>query len=228
MKTRRFFYNEQDKRDIDRLVGHNLMVARHLAGFSQSEVMRALWGVSDNRNRISEIENGSKSISIHQLLIFCKCYGVSADYLLGLSCEPINDIYASHINNIMLNSKHYLEPMIQALVQNAVEHIAKIDKDHHVELIETAERVGQQIAKNCENLHGIDPVLHQLLNQLYFVVKRIKTKEAAVKTQLYAQIEAIQERHDKNEHHMLLDDVERRRIYTYALPEPRVVYQDRG
>ena len=57
---------------------------RRKAGESRQELGEYL-GVSTSQ--ISEMENGRKGTTMERLILICKHYNVSADYLLGLTDE---------------------------------------------------------------------------------------------------------------------------------------------
>lgn len=40
------------------------------------------------KNSISEMEGGKRTTTVEKLALICEHYGVSADYLLGLSDDP--------------------------------------------------------------------------------------------------------------------------------------------
>ena len=92
LKAVRQFYSDNKAKLANRVIGNNLREARKYAGLSQSEVFEAT-GI--RKNRLSELENGHTTIDIYTLIILCDLYGCSVDYVVGRSCEPINDIYAS-------------------------------------------------------------------------------------------------------------------------------------
>ena len=50
--------------------------------------MNKMYGINLTRSHISRYENGQTQPSIVIFSYFCKFYGVSADYLLGLVDEP--------------------------------------------------------------------------------------------------------------------------------------------
>jgi len=41
------------------------------------------------KNQISEIERGNRTTSAERIALICEHYGVSADYLLGLTDDPV-------------------------------------------------------------------------------------------------------------------------------------------
>jgi len=50
-------------------------------------VLAELLGVKNNH--ISEIERGNRTTSAERIALICEHYGVSADYLLGLTDDPV-------------------------------------------------------------------------------------------------------------------------------------------
>lgn len=213
-------YSDNQRKDIRRLLGNNLREARKNAGYTQTQVMQMLWGCGKNRNRISEIENGHIEIDIYQLLLLIDLYGQSSDYILGRSCEPINDILAAHINNVKLNTKKYLEPLIEAMTEKAVSHIKRIGNSEYLELLSICDELGHYFIANSVKLKEKEPNLHRQLYKLSHAIRKIRIGEARREQQMYAQIEAIKERHDKNDGHMLLADLEYPRQCTIPFPEP--------
>lgn len=88
-----------------RIVGENARRAREWAGFSRLEVMQKVFNYQDGKstNRICEIENGYKAISIGTLHKLCLFYQCSADFLLGFSNEIEPNLAASH-NGLIVES----------------------------------------------------------------------------------------------------------------------------
>ena len=92
-------FTERDLVNIRIIIGANLKAARLNAGLTQTGVMNAIYGVSNNRNRISEVETGrKKEITVTELLKFQELYGQSLDYICGLSTEPEMDMLAGSVN----------------------------------------------------------------------------------------------------------------------------------
>ncbi|MFP3490463.1 hypothetical protein R0K20_22960, partial [Staphylococcus sp. SIMBA_130] len=82
--------------------------------------------VSNNRNRISEIENGKKNLTLIDLLIFQDLYGQSLDYICGLSIEPEIDILAGTVNHVVTQSHAIIEMMTAELASVVVDHMKSI------------------------------------------------------------------------------------------------------
>lgn len=57
---------------------------------SQNEtqaVLAEILGVK--KNQVSEIERGNRTTSAERIALICQHYGVSSDYLLGLTDDPV-------------------------------------------------------------------------------------------------------------------------------------------
>ena len=56
---------------------------------SQNETQAALAEILGvKKNQVSEIERGNRTTSAERIALICQHYGVSADYLLGLTDDP--------------------------------------------------------------------------------------------------------------------------------------------
>ena len=57
---------------------------------SQNETQAALAEILGvKKNQVSEIERGNRTTSAERIALICQHYGVSADYLLGLTDDPL-------------------------------------------------------------------------------------------------------------------------------------------
>lgn len=57
---------------------------------TRSETQAALSEILGvKKNQISEIERGNRTTSAERIALICQHYGVSADYLLGLTDDPV-------------------------------------------------------------------------------------------------------------------------------------------
>lgn len=218
-RAKRYFTDSQ-RSQRKKLLGINLKVAREGAGYTQAEVMERVWGIFNNRNRISEIENGHVDVNIELIIILADMYGCTVDYLLGRSCEPINDIYANHLNHILLNCRKYFEPMIEQMVGSVTDFIKKVDKDEHLELVNTCEKLRDYTLKYNDKIKEFDPNFHHLLHHLEWIIRKIAAKEAQKQVQLQAHIDNVNHRMDKEYRHRLLQDMKISYQYSLPLPEP--------
>lgn len=60
-------------------VGNQIRMARSRCGFSQTELFQKT-GI--HRETISRIESGYQQLSVHQLILFCRAFGLTPDELL--------------------------------------------------------------------------------------------------------------------------------------------------
>ncbi|MCI8870140.1 MAG: helix-turn-helix transcriptional regulator [Lawsonibacter sp.] len=67
------------------LFGRRILELRNSRRETQSELGERL-GIK--KNQVSEIERGNRSTSAERIVLLCLHYGVSADYLLGLTDDP--------------------------------------------------------------------------------------------------------------------------------------------
>ena len=65
--------------------GQRLFETRKRCGETQADLADLL---EIGKSQISEIEKGKKSTTLEKTALICAHYGVSADYLLGLSDDP--------------------------------------------------------------------------------------------------------------------------------------------
>lgn len=209
-------YSDKQKRDINWLLGNNLREARKNAGMSQTDVYNAI-GLT--KNRLSEIENGHVTIDIYLFLMLLDLYGQSSDYILGRSCEPINDVLASSVNSVRLNTYKYIEPLIAAMTECTISQLQKIDPDNHQALLTVCEKIAPVMIQNGVALYEAFPKVYEILSEVAKLRRNIGINEAKRQQQMHAQLDAINQRHDKEDGHMLLDDLTVMHQYTLPLPK---------
>ena len=130
-----------------RAIGRNLQAARNLAGLSQVQVMTAIWREKNpkQKNRISEIESGQTLPDAELLQQLVKLYGVSADYILGLSVEPEIDETAGRVGYIYNGVKEIVGEAIQSFSERITiassNYIKAMPKPHMIALLDQAKRV---------------------------------------------------------------------------------------
>lgn len=63
-------------------IGERIRELREERDMKQVELAKlCFW----NRSKVSQIERGTRGTSIYDVIALCKVFGVSADYMLGLS-----------------------------------------------------------------------------------------------------------------------------------------------
>lgn len=217
--TKKIEYTNRDIKDINEVLGANLRAARNNAGLSQSDVMKAIWGVSDNRNRICEIEKGRKSLTVIEILKFQELYGCSLDYLCGLSVEPELDGIAGTVNHVVNQSLGMVDFLTKQMAEVLIDHVKSVSMDNALALVEKAKALCNQIKSDLPAGQIPSIEMAKALRETQALVRDIECdlqkQQMAVQTQLSQRMERV-DLEDK--HHMMLD---RRRGYQFSLPLPR-------
>lgn len=78
------------------MMGERLRLARKKNKMSQEEVAEKL---NIARSNISKYEHDKLEPNIHTIKQFCKLYGVTADYLLGIESKEGQNIIIENIGN---------------------------------------------------------------------------------------------------------------------------------
>lgn len=224
--AKRLGFTKRDLKSINVTIGLNLAAARRNAGMSQTEVMRAVWGVSNNRNRISEIENGKHNLSLADLLIFQELYGQSMDYILGLSCEPELDALAGTVNHVVNQSRDLIEMLTAELASVMVAHVKSISKDNTETLIDKVNSLVEAMQKNLSPKSDEYIELMQHMNDVRQVLRHIDVQQARQVQAVDMQMTQIAERVDKEDRHRLLSDRDRHYQYSIPLVKPVTLNDD--
>jgi predicted XRE-type DNA-binding protein len=69
------------------MIGCKLALARKCSGMLQHEVVIELFGV-EQKNRISEMENGKTLPDAELLQVMCSLYHISVNWVLGFRINP--------------------------------------------------------------------------------------------------------------------------------------------
>lgn len=223
--AKRLGFTRRDLKNINITIGLNLAAARRNAGMSQTEVMQAVWGVSNNRNRISEIETGKHSLSLADLLIFQDLYGQSMDYILGLSCEPEMDMLAGTVNHVVNQSRDLIEMLTAELASVMVTHVKSIAQNDHEALLSSAKRLCQTAKTDSANTVVGSPT-YQAIGDVMQVIRDIEVKQARQAQAVDMQMAQILDRVDKEDRHRLLKDRDRHYQFSIPLIKPKTLNDD--
>lgn len=223
--AKRLGFTKRDLKSINVTIGLNLAAARRNAGMSQTEVMQAVWGVSNNRNRISEIENGKHNLSLADILIFQDLYGQSLDYICGLSCEPELDMLAGTVNHVVNQSKSMIELLTTELASVMVTHVKSICKNDHEALLASAKRLCQTAKIDSSNTVVGSPI-YQAIGDVMQVIRDIEVKQARQVQAVDMQMAQILDRVDKEDRHRLLKDRDQHYQYSIQLLKPKTLSDD--
>ena len=220
--AKRSGYTKRDVKQINFTIGQNLAAARRNAGMTQTDVMKAIWGVSNNRNRISEIENGKKNLTLIDLLIFQDLYGQSLDYICGLSIEPEIDILAGTVNHVVNQSHTIIEMLTTELASVVVDHMKSICKnDHEALLTYTKELCNAIRSEKCASELS-EPVV-QATRRVMHIIRKIEVDQARKISAVNMQMVQIKERVNNEDRHHLIRDRDRKYDYSTPLPKPEMI-----
>lgn len=217
-RVKRISYTKRDIADINRIVGHNLRKARDSEGIRVSDAMWAIYGVTNNRNRISEIENGHKNLTLIDMLMFQELYGKSLDYLCGLSVEPEVDMLAGTVNHVVNQSQSMIERLTLQVAEVLVGHVKSVSKDNSVALVDCAKNlcgvIKDELDGRLPSPH-LSKALRETLDTLRAIEAEQERERRAVETQMVQRCERM----DKEDGHLLLSD--RKKSYQFSLPLPK-------
>lgn len=202
------------KHDLTRraIIGKNLANARHLAGYSQLDVMREIWSeTGKQKNRISEIESGRALPDAELLSVLCQFYGVSADYVCGLSAEPEIDQTAGRVGMIYNGLKEIASESVRQMVESiskiSASYIAAMPKPHALAMMDAAKLVWHEYTKKDNSKIKRDyPELNDAIFKMFNVVKEFE-KAQAINLNRYnlALDEVLQHDTADPTHHLLTD-----------------------
>lgn len=220
--AKRSGYTRRDIKHINVTIGLNLAAARRNTGMTQTEVMKAVWGVSNNRNRISEIENGKKNLTLIDLLIFQDLYGQSLDYICGLSIEPEIDILAGTVNHVVNQSHAIIEMMTTELASVVVDHMKSICANDHEALLTCTKELCDAIkADQCTE--SISEPVAQATRDVMHIIRKIEVDQARKINAVDMQMIQIKERVNHEDRHYLLRDRDQNYYYSTPLPKPEMI-----
>ncbi|MDO5769965.1 MAG: helix-turn-helix transcriptional regulator [Psychrobacter sp.] len=220
-------FTPKEKDNFLSMLGNNLKIARKAASMSQTDVMRILWGVENNRNRICEIETGKKDISVLDFMLLQDLYKVSADYLLGLSVEYEVDALAGTVNHIVNQSTGLIEQMTSEFSKVLVNHLKKVSKGDNEALLEASKRLWSAIFKYIPS-EDIPTDVAQAMSEVASVIRHIEISKARQQMQVETQMMQIKERMDKQDKHMMISDLPRINCLSNQLPLPMISINEIG
>lgn len=184
------------KETIKTEIGDRMRYAREISGLDQDEAAKAL-GYS-NSAHLSLFESGKKSVPMHMLINAATVYGVSADYLLGLSDEPERDPMVAeqramqrHVDALIkTTSNHMVGLLVETVMSSAPTKATALDLiekgDQAVKAINRARELNPRAFD--QNLRGGAAVIGAA-NDLQAAINRARDRLAR-----YERIQAVQVR----------------------------------
>jgi transcriptional regulator with XRE-family HTH domain len=195
------------------MIGKNLAHARALAGFSQSDVMRMVWAEKNptQKNRISEVESGKSLPDAELLSELCQLYGVSADYICGLSAEPEIDQTAGRVGMIYTGLTEIAATATQQMVENlsriSASYIAAMPKPHAMALLDAAKTVWRDYgAVPHDKIRQQYPDLSQSLFEMFKITQEFDRSQAINLTGYELALDEVLQRNSNDPRHFIATD----------------------
>lgn len=218
------------------MLGRNLATARQLAGYSQSAVMHTIWGeTGSQKNRISEIESGKTLPDVELLAELCKLYGVSADYICGLSAEPEIDQTAGRTNMIYGGLQEVatdlLEKTVEKLSRMSINYICAMPEPHAMVLLKAAKQVWHEYAGDQHDKIRLDyPALSQAIFEMYRGAQAFDNAQSVNLTRYNMALDEVLQRDSTDpEHYMVTDATPRPKRYpVMRMPQDTATGQRKG
>lgn len=202
-----------DSDEFRRMMGKNLQKARYLSGLTQIQAMQKIWNRSPkdrNTNRLSEIENGDKLPSIEVVYKLAKLYGVSLDYIFGVSTEPDADLNASKAGFIMNGTHELVHEMMRNFMPMMSRYIATLPRTEAMVLLDAAKNVTTDYLSisSCDSQFAIRyPVLTKHLHILANAARATDVSICKNMRALEIAAEEAMSRSDKRDNgHLLTSD----------------------
>nr|WP_314367294.1 XRE family transcriptional regulator [uncultured Acinetobacter sp.] len=194
---------ERNAKDADliRVVGENCRRAREWCGMNRTDAMQSIFNYRDEKatNRICEIENGHKSVSVAVLYKMCLTYQCSADFLLGISNEIEPNLAASQNGLIVESMRSTGLEIADRISETLTKQMSYLPKFQGELLASSAKHVYQKVTKYSHDLAftGSYPDLIDAASQLNSHIKAFEITVA--KYMRFIEMNAMQ----------VLDDFER-------------------
>lgn len=152
---------------LQQTIGKNLKTARqHVACLSMREVMEKVWGISNSKNRLSEIENGSRMPSPIILLRLSMLYGVSLDFIFGVSHDIERDLEASRAGRITQGLREIAVDMVDKIGETLAKQVSVLPRMEAVMLKDKAMQMVYMLRKAEFNDKGITPEYFESIAEL--------------------------------------------------------------
>lgn len=148
----------EQEQQLQLIVGKNLKTARqHVAGLSMREVMMKVWGISNSKNRLSEIENGSRMPSPFVLFRLSMLYGVSLDFIFGVSSDIERDLESSRAGRITQGLREIAIDLVDKIGSTLAKQVNVLPRMEAVILKDKALQMVYLIRNADCNEQGITP-----------------------------------------------------------------------
>lgn len=190
------------------LIGRKLALARERSGMLQHEVAIELFGV-EQKNRISEMENGKTLPDAELLLVMCRLYRVSVDWVLGFTINPeLNE--TESVAGVLFNSvgdilSDNLNAMAAQVSMLCAKHIASFPKPLMIQLLENSKTAVNQYLLDQDSNEKLQPVMIELIQ----TIKECEKNRAIQFNYLAKGLDDIFERDENNVQEKILLDLKK-------------------
>lgn len=190
------------------LIGRKLALARERSGMLQHEVAIELFGV-EQKNRISEMENGKTLPDAELLLVMCKLYRVSVDWVLGFTINPelnetesVAGVLFNSVGDILSDNLNAVAAQVSML---CAKHIASFPKPLMIQLLENSKNAVNQYLLDQDSNEKLQPVMIELIQ----TIKECEKNRAIQFNYLAKGLDDIFERDENNVQEKILLDLKK-------------------
>ncbi len=172
---------------LQKIIGKNLKTARqHVTGMSMLEVMQKVWGISDRKNRLSEIENGARMPSPYILMRLSVLYGVSLDFIFGLSHDIERDLECARAGRIVQGLRETALDMVDQISMSLAKQVNVLPR---TDALVVRDRALDMVCFLRQNIEGIRLANPGAMDDFY---DRMASLESACR-----QLDSIVARHSR-------------------------------
>lgn len=190
------------------LIGRKLALARERSGLLQHEVAIELFGV-EQKNRISEMENGKTLPDAELLLVMCRLYRVSVDWVLGFTINPelnetesVAGVLFNSVGDILSENLNAVAAQVSML---CAKHIASFPKPLMIQLLENSKNAVNQYLLDQDSNEKLQPVMIELIQ----TIKACEKDRAVQFNYLAKGLDDIFERDENNVQEKILLDLKK-------------------
>lgn len=190
------------------LIGRKLALARERSGMLQHEVAIELFDV-EQKNRTSEMENGKTLPDAELLLVMCRLYRVSVDWVLGFTINPelnetesVAGVLFNSVGDILSENLNAVAAQVSML---CAKHIASFPKPLMIQLLENSKNAVNQYLLDQDSNEKLQPVMIELIQ----TIKACEKDRAVQFNYLAKGLDDIFERDENNVQEKILLDLKK-------------------
>ena len=193
------------------IIGRKLALARERRGMLQHEVAIELFGV-EQKNRISEMENGKTLPDAELLQVMCSMYRVSVDWVLGFTINPelnetesVAGVLFNSVGDILADNLNAITAQISLL---CARHISSFPKALQVQLLEQSKTVAKQFLQlDRVQQEKLQPVMMDLIQ----TIQECEKERAVQFNHIAKGLEDISDRDEDQLQEKILQDLKSQR-----------------